>query len=163
VTPKTEIGADDGLGRLFALKAVKLADLPVGANATLKLSVDGKQVQTVVAEGSSAGGTVKSVDANKKQITLTTREARRDNAGEEKTFDVAGEAEIVFDDGRGRLFSAKEGTLADVPAGSVVALRLTPDQRTALIVRAEGPNVSGAVKGVDAAKGTITLVTRRGR
>jgi RNA polymerase sigma factor (sigma-70 family) len=161
--PKTEIGVDDGQGRLFSLKPVKLVDLPVGAIATLKLSVNGQQVQTLVAEGSTASGTVKAVDAGKKQVTLTTRAGRGDAGSEEKVFDLSPEAAILIDDGKSRRFSVKEGKLEDVPVGALVALKLAPDQKTATTLLAEGPSVQGAVKAVDAGKRTITLVTARTR
>jgi Cu/Ag efflux protein CusF len=148
---------------LFSLKQVTLADLPVGALATLKLSVDGKQVQTIVAEGSTASGTVKSVDPAKKQITLTTRFGRGDDPGEEKVFEVASEADVLIDDGKGRRFSVKEGQLADVPPGAVAQVKLAADQKTATSIRAEGPSVQGSVKAVDADKNTITLILRAGR
>jgi RNA polymerase sigma factor (sigma-70 family) len=161
--PKTEIGVDDGQGRLFSLKAVKLVDLPVGALATLKLSVNGQQVLTLVAEGSTASGTVKAVDAGKKQITLTGRAGRGDVGSEEKAFDLASEATVLIDDGKGRRFSVKEGKLEDVPAGALVALKLAADQKTATTLLAEGPSVQGPVKAVDADKRTITVVTGRAR
>jgi RNA polymerase sigma factor (sigma-70 family) len=159
--PKTEIGVDDGQDRMFSLKAVKLVDLPVGALATVKLSVDGKQVQTLVAEGSTASGTLKAVHAG--QITLTTRVGRGDVGDENKTFDVAPETVILFDDGRGRRLSVKEGKLDDLPPGALVRLKLAPDQKTVTSLLAEGPSVQGAVKAVDTAKRTITVVTRRAR
>lgn len=163
VDAKTEIGTDDGLGRLFSLKAVKLAELPVGAHAALHLSIDLKHVQTVVAEGATVSGKVKSVDADKKQITLTTRAGRGDEGAEEKTYDVTSDAEVLLDDGKGRYFSVREGKLGDIPAESMVVLRLTPDQQKAVIVRAEGPSISGAIKAVDADKHTITVLTGRNR
>jgi RNA polymerase sigma factor (sigma-70 family) len=163
VSPTAEIGIDDGRGRMFSIKEAKLADLPSGALATLRLSVDLKRADTVVAEGSTAGGTVKSVDAEKRKITLTTRVGRGEDAGEEKTFDVAADAEIFFDDGAARRFSLKAGKLADLPTGAVVGLKLAVDQKTATALRAEGPTVHGWFKSADAAKDAITLVTRRAR
>jgi Cu/Ag efflux protein CusF len=138
-------------------------DLPVGALATLKLSVNGQQVLTLVAEGSTASGTVKAVDAGKKQITLTGRAGRGDVGSEEKAFDLASEATVLIDDGKGRRFSVKEGKLEDVPAGALVALKLAADQKTATTLLAEGPSVQGPVKAVDADKRTITVVTGRAR
>jgi RNA polymerase sigma factor (sigma-70 family) len=163
LTPKTEVGVDDGTGRLFSLRQTKLADLPVGAVARLKLSADLKQVQTLVAEGATVGGTVKAVDADRKQITLQTRAGRGGEGAEEKAFDVTAETEILIDDGKGRRFSVKEGKLADVPVGAVALVRLSADQRVVTSLRAEGATVQGAVKAVDADKGTITLVTQRAR
>ncbi len=161
--PKTEIGVDDGQGRLFSLEAVKLVDLPVGALAALKLSANGQQVLTLVAEGPTVFGTVKAVDAGKKQITLTTRAGRGDAGSEEKVFDLAAEATVLIDDGKGRRFSVKEGKPEDVPVGALVALKLSADQKTATTLLAEGPSVQGTVKAVDNGKGTITLVTGRAR
>jgi RNA polymerase sigma factor (sigma-70 family) len=163
VAPKAEIGVDDGRGRMFSVKEAKLADLPAGALATLKLSVDLKKAETIVAEGSTVSGIVKSVNAAGKQITLVTRHGRGDDPGEEKTFEVAADADVLLDDGKGRRFSGREGKLASVPAGTMATLRLAADQNTVTSLRAEGPTIHGWFKAADGTKGTITLVTRRAR
>ena len=66
----------------------KLAEVPVGANVTLKLSPDQQTVLSLRAEGSGFLGTVKGVDAGNNSLTLTIH-ARKGEAAEEKTFVVA--------------------------------------------------------------------------
>jgi len=163
VGKNAEIAVDDGRGKIFSIKETKLVDLPVGALATLKLSVDLKTCQGILVEGTTASGVVKAVAADTKQITLTTRAGRGDVAEEEHTYTVAPETEVMIDDGKGKRFSLKEKPLAELPVGAIAQLRLSPDQKTAVAVRAEGPSVSGPVKAVDAGKSTITLVRRAGR
>jgi RNA polymerase sigma factor (sigma-70 family) len=159
-----EIAVDDGRGKSFSLKEAKLAELPAGAVVLLRLSVDSKQVQSLLAEGPTVQGTVKAVDAGKRQITLTTRTGGRGEPDEEQTYTVAAGAEVLLDDGKARRFVlSREGKLADLPAGSVAALKLSPDQKEAMTVRAEGPTVYGLLKVTDPSKHTITLTLRVAR
>src|SRR5207249_11948916 len=57
----------------------------------------------------------------------------------------------------------KEAKLADLPAGTSVALTRSADQTTAEAVVAEGPMVRGVLKSVDAAKKTFTVTLGAGR
>jgi hypothetical protein len=57
----------------------------------------------------------------------------------------------------------KEAKLSDIPVGSTVMIRLSVDQKTATQIKAEGPSLAGAIKAVDAAKGTITVSVRVAR
>jgi hypothetical protein len=139
----------------------KLADLHAGSTVTLMLSADGKSVETIVAEGPTIQGVVKSVDAAKGSITLMVPPRERGAEPEEKTFSVGKKTEIALDDGRGRRFSVKEGKLADVPAGAMAAVRLSVDQKSVASLTAEGPMVHGVIKSVDAPKHTITVVQPR--
>jgi hypothetical protein len=126
-----------------------LADLPVGALVTLKLSVDGTAVGGLRAEGPTVWGSLEAVDAGKGTLTLTTKEGK-------KTFAVARGAAVELGGGK------KKAQLADLPAGSEVTLRLSLDQTAALWLRAEGPTIHGAVKAVDARKNTLTVTTKVG-
>ena len=134
-----------------------------GSLVNVRLSLDQKQIQSVVAEGPSVFGVVKSLDAAKNSLTLTLRPARGDDAAEEKTLAVATDAAVLVDDGKGRRLSLKEGKLADVPSGSSVIVRLSADQNSATFIRAEGPSFTALLKGVDTAKNTITYAIPRGR
>lgn len=159
-----EVAIDDGRGKAFSIKEAKLTDLPAGAIVSLKLAVDMQHAQAVVAEGGMAQGVVKAVDAGKKQIQLMTRGAGRGGEPEEvRTFDVSPGAEVLFDDGKSRRFSLKEGQLGDLPVGAIAVVKLAVDQQTAVSVRAEGPTASGAVKSVDPDKHVIVLVLRQAR
>jgi RNA polymerase sigma factor (sigma-70 family) len=162
VSPNAEIGADDGRGRLFSVKEVKLSDLATGSIVVLFLSVDRKQAESVLAEGPNFGGHVKAVDAAKNSLTLVT--PSRGGDPEEKTLEVAPNAIIVLDDGKGRRFSLKEGKLADVAVGAVAQVKLSADQKHVTSIRAEGAMVGGRVKSIDTKNNTITIeiFVRRG-
>ena len=75
----------------------------------------------------------------------------------EQTVELAGDAVVLLDDGRGRRLSVKEGKLSDLPVGAAVILRMSVDQRYATLVRAEGPTLPGQIRAVDATAGTITI------
>src|SRR5439155_22139802 len=104
------------------------AELATGALVTARLSVDRKQIQFVLAEGPSYRGTIKALDAAKRTLTLLVRPPRGDDTGEEHTLTVASDAVVLIDDGKGRRLSLKAVKLADVPAGSAAALKLSADQ-----------------------------------
>ena len=163
VAKDAEIVADEGRGRFFALKEIKLADLTEGALLTLRLSLDKKTVHNVLAEGPTLSGAIKELDARKKTLTLTIREARGDDAGETMTVTVPEGTLILLDDGRGRRLSIKPGKLADVPVGGVAVIRLTVDQQFATSVRVQGSTLAGLLKGVDETKGNITIAIPKGR
>jgi hypothetical protein len=159
-----EIGLDDGRGRRFSVKEGKLADVPAGSLATVRLSLDQKSVATLTASGPNVYGIVKSVDVPKGTITLTVGPRGRGEDAEEKTFTLAKGADLLVDDGRGgRWGFAKAARLADLRAGTVVNLKQSLDQKKAVVVRAEGPTVYGQLKAVDAGKGTVTLLIGAGR
>lgn len=161
--PGAEIAIDDGRGRRFSIREGKLEDLTEGSLVNVRLSLNQKQVESVLAEGPTRFGTIKSVDAGKKTLTITTRPARGDDAGEESTYTVADDALLVSDDGRGRRLSLKRAKLADLQPGSTAMLKLSADQVFANLVRVEGPTVVGMLKAVDADKGLITIAIFKAR
>src|SRR5262249_34938687 len=75
--------------------------------------------------------------------------ARAEVAG--KTFTLAKDANITID--------GKSGTLAALPPGSLVDIRLWVDRQTVGQIHATGPAVPGidTVRAVDAAKHTVTV------
>lgn len=155
-----EIAVDDGRGRRFSIRDGQLSDLATGSFVTLWLSLDRKQVRGVLAEGPNVSGVVKSTGAATKTMTVVVRQggARDGSAGsEERTLAIADNAVILLDDGKGKRLSVKAGTLADIPAGAAVMLKLSPEQSKVMQVRAEGPSIFGLLKAVDASKGTITV------
>lgn len=158
-----EIGLDDGRGSRFSLKEGRPADLLAGSLVIARLSLDRKQVQSIVAEGPLLFGTVKSIDPAKKILTVTTRPARGDDSAEDRSLTLTANAVVQIDDGRGRRLSLKEGSLADIPVGSTVSTKLSADQAAVTLVRAEGPTVIGMLKSVDAAKPAITISFQRAR
>jgi hypothetical protein len=160
---KAEVVIDDGRGRRSSLKEGKLADVQPGALAVLKLSVDQKTIESLVAEGPGATGVVKAVDVPKNTITLQLGSRRGEDGAEERTFTLAPDGDVLQDEGQGRGGFARVIKLADIPAGAMAMLRLSMDQKTAVLVRAFGPTVYGTLKGVDAGKRTVTLLIGAGR
>lgn len=160
VATSAEVGIDDGRGRRFSVKEGKLADIAPGSQVTLWLGVDQRFVQAILAEAPAVFGILKSSDINKGTVTVTTAPGRGGEP-EEQTLELAKDAVVVLDDGRGRRLSVKEGKLADVPDGSTVFLRLLADKKAVTLLRAEGPQLPGMLKAVDTAKGTITVATRQ--
>lgn len=159
----TEIAVDDGRGRRFSIKEGKLADIAAGAMLTVRLSLDQKQVVSLQAEGPMLFGIVKSFDVSRNLLTLSLGPSRDNAAGGERIFELASDATVLLDDGRGRRLSIKEGKPTDVPVGSAANVRLSADQRFATLLRAEGPSLPALIKAVDSANGTVTVATRFGR
>jgi len=131
-----------------------LAEVPTGAYVNLGLTVDQQAARQVHVQGppvqcDCGGSMVKAVDADKNTITFDDT-ARAEVAG--KTFIVAKDANIVID--------GRPGKLAELPTGAYVNLTLSVDQQTARQVRAQGANVNGIVKAVDAEKNTLTVNDR---
>jgi RNA polymerase sigma factor (sigma-70 family) len=130
-----------------------LSDVPAGCYVGLLLRTDGKTAGEVHAQGPSnlcdpGGSRVKAVDIERGAITFDDR-ARPEVAG--KTFTLASDVNIVID--------GKKGTLATLPPGSVVDVRLWVDRQTVGTLFATGPSVpgTGVVRVVDVQKHTITV------
>jgi hypothetical protein len=163
VSPDAEIAIDDGRGSRFSLKEARLPDLAQGALVSIRLSVDMKQVQSLVAEGPSYHGTIKDLDAAKRTMTLVVRPPHGDDAGEEYALNVSSDAVVVVDDGKGKRLSAKLVKLVDVPAGAAASVRLSLDQAHVMSIRAEGKLMAGHLKALDADKGIIVITIPKGR
>lgn len=138
-------------------KPSSLADLPVNAVVTLKLSADRKVVGGILAEGQSVTGRVKAVDGAKGTLTVTI--SIKGEPDVERTFAVAKSAQVSIDDGKlkDKTKPAEAHRLADVPVGAQVTLRLSLDGQSVVSIRAEGSTLHGTVKAVDAVKNTLTL------
>jgi small nuclear ribonucleoprotein (snRNP)-like protein len=152
VAKGAQVSIDDGKTKDKAKPAdVRgIADVPIGAQVTLRLSVDGRAVVAIVAEGASVHGTVKAVDVAKNTLTLHDKEVK-----DGKTYSILADA-AVFLDGKG-----ERKKLSDVPVGSVVDLKLLAGQKTAREIRAHGPTVTGSVAG-NAGDDSITLRGKEG-
>jgi RNA polymerase sigma factor (sigma-70 family) len=153
VAGKTFAVAANALVTIDGNKKGTLSDVPAGCYVNLLLRVDGKTVGQVWAQGPSnlcepGGSVVKEVDAEKGTITFDDR-AKAEVAG--KTFTLAKDAVIQID--------GKPGTLAALPPGSVVAMRLWMDRQTVGQIHATGPAVPGigVVTAVDADKNSIAV------
>ena len=161
LAPDTEIAVDDGRGRRFSIREGKTADLATGALITVRMSLDQKQAASLLVEGPSISGVVKSVDPGRNSLTVSFGGGAR-GRGEapqtlEQTVELSGDAVVLLDDGRGRRLSIKEGKLVDLPVGASVNVHLSVDQRYATFVGAEGGTLPGQIRAVDAAAGTITI------
>ncbi len=162
------LGHEEGRGGPGLFKEGKLADVAAGVPVVLTLAGDQKTVASILAMGPVVRGWLKSVDAQKKTLTVSAPaqrgrgrgDGRGERGEEEKTYAVAPDAEVVVDEGRGRRFSLREAKLADLVGGAQVTLWLSVDQKQAEAVLAEGPAYSGTVKAVDGAAKTLTLVVR---
>jgi hypothetical protein len=163
VSKKAEIGIDDGRGRRFSMKEGKLADIQTGALVSVKLSLDQKTVESMTATGPHVFGVVKAVDVAKHTITLKTPPRNRGEDEEEKTWTLAKDADVLVDEGRGGRGFGRAAKLSDLVAGAVVTLKLSVDQKSAVVVRASGPTVFGQLKSVDAGKRTVTVLVGAGR
>jgi RNA polymerase sigma factor (sigma-70 family) len=151
VAKAAQVFIDDGKAKdkTKPADARGIADVPVGAQVGLRLSLDGQAVVAVVAEGPSVHGPVKAVDIAKSTLTL------HDKVLGEKTYSIMNDA-VVFLDGKSE---AKK--LADVPVGAEVDLKLLTDQKGVLEIRAYGPTVTGTVAG-NAGNDSITLSGKEG-
>jgi RNA polymerase sigma factor (sigma-70 family) len=159
VAPSAHLFIDDGLvhDKSKPAKAPRLADLPAGVMVFLKLSADRKVVGSIRAEGQTVHGVVKAVDRGKNTITITI--STKGEADVERTFPVAKAAQVSVDDGKlkKKVKPTDAPRLADVPVGAHVTLRLALDGKSVVAGWAEGANVYGTVKAVEAAKNTLTL------
>jgi RNA polymerase sigma factor (sigma-70 family) len=127
-------------------KPGNLTGLPSGACVTLREFVDTNTARSLNAEGRWFWGVLKAVDAANNTITFDEK-GPPDAAG--KTFTVVKDTFISIDGKPGKLFG--------IPNGASVNLHLFADQQTIHSLSAEGAQVCGLVKAVDATKNTITL------
>lgn len=163
LAPQAEIAVDDGRGRPYSLKEGKLEDLAPGALVTLRLSLDKREIRGVLAEGSTLSGIIKSLDPAKSILTLILPPVRGEEAAQEKTLPLAGDAVVLLDDGKGRRLSLREGKLADAPLGALATVKLAADQTFVMHLRIEGPTLTGLLKAVDPVKNTITIAIPKNR
>jgi RNA polymerase sigma factor (sigma-70 family) len=149
---KTYLVARDAL-ILIDGKSGKLAAVPSGAILTLNLSVDQKTARAISAEGPQrVGVVVKAVNAGKNTITFAEDRGPEDVAG--KTFLVGQGVDIRIE--------GRPAKLTELPVGANITVVLSADQKSARRIEAEGPQVFGVVKGVDAAKNSIDVEDREG-
>ncbi|MBI1830364.1 MAG: hypothetical protein HYR84_02800 [Planctomycetes bacterium] len=147
-------------GGLF--KEIKLADIPPGTTVGLGLSADQKTVESIIAEEPMVRGILKGIDAKKGTVTVATFMGREEG-GESATYQIAGDAEIGLDDGRGRRTSVKEAKLDELGEGANVMVRLSLDKKQVRAIFTEGAMVVGVVKTVDAKKRLVTVIIRPAR
>jgi hypothetical protein len=134
VAPDAMVLLDDGKGRRLSVKEGKIADVPAGAAATVRLSLNQALVSQIRVEGPTVMGQLKSVDADKGTIIISIFKGRGQQP-EEVSFTVAKDARINVDGADSSLANLKVG---DVPP--FVQLRLSLDQKTvqAVVARPAG-------------------------
>jgi RNA polymerase sigma factor (sigma-70 family) len=134
------------------------SDLTEGAQVEMRLSADGKSAVEIHARGPGVHGGVKSVDASKNTLTVTTKGK---TGAVESTLELAKGAKIILDDGIGKKGDpAKEGTLADLTEGASVDVQLSVNRKSALGVRVFGPTSHGTLKGFDAGTRMLTVTVK---
>jgi hypothetical protein len=100
-----------------------------------------------VSENTVVSGVVKAVEADRNALTVAGKDG-------EKVYTAAPGATVVI--------NGKPGSLAGLRPGARVALSRFVDPQTARNLEAAGPQVSGAVKAVDADRNTLAVVDREG-
>src|SRR5262249_11318495 len=98
VTLSGEAGGylDGSKGRRLSVKAAKLADVPVGAAAQVRLSADQSWATFVRVEGLLMPAILKSVDAGKGTLTFAIPAGRGENP-EEKTLPATKDVRILIE------------------------------------------------------------------
>jgi hypothetical protein len=133
-----------------------ILDLPEGAPVSLLLSTDEATVVGIVVQGRSLNAAVKSVDADKRTITVV-RVSKGAQGAVEDTFTVAEDVKVIVSDPKVK-GKREEHKLADLTEGTPVTLQFSPAQRTTVTgITASSPTITAVVQSVDADKGTITI------
>jgi hypothetical protein len=104
------IGGGGGFRAGGLFREAKLADLSAGTSVGLSLTADLKTVEAIMAEEPMVRGVLKSVDAKKNSLTVSLM-AGREESPEAASYQLAADAEIAVDDGRGKRHSIREGKL----------------------------------------------------
>jgi hypothetical protein len=123
-------------------EARKLSDVPVPADANLKLLADQKTVQEIWAYGPTVQGVVKG-NAGNGFVTVANKMG-------ENTFSVPNDVPI-------RIEGQREGKLSDLIEGTMASVKQSVDKSAVLEIHAEGPSFHGVVKQVDSGNNTITV------
>ncbi|MFN4258148.1 MAG: RNA polymerase sigma factor [Gemmataceae bacterium] len=128
-----------GDARIFVAskEAGTLADLKPGMRVLAQLSADGKSVQTLKSapnevKGVGVQGTLKGVDANKRNITVTVADGPEKGATADKTYELADDVRVFAAD-------KENGSLADLKPGAYVFIKLDPERKTAVAIKVGGP------------------------
>lgn len=106
-------------------------------------------------------GLLKVIDPKKNIITVLVPPQKKGEPGEEKTFDLAKEIKVFFDDGKSSKaampWNFRVGSLADLKEGVFVQAQVGANRKEVVAILGLGPTVSGMVKAIDGEKNTITL------
>ncbi len=133
----------------FARRAVKLADLKEGMDATVTFRGTEKEAVSVEAGWPTLEADVKAVDPAGKQLTIK----QEGNKGFEfdVNFAVAADVEVEID--------GIPAGLADIKGGSKVDLEFAADKKTVVRIEGKGEKgeLSATVKATDPANKSVTL------
>ncbi len=140
--------AKDFKAEIDGRAASGLAGVSAGLFAHLQLS--GGKAVFVRVEGPVVHGGVKAVDAAERTITISSK------AGDQ-VFQVAKDAPIILHVSEN---VERKGKLAGLPTGAQVRLRLAVASKEVIEIQAEGPTIAGVLKGINAAKGTLTIAVK---
>jgi hypothetical protein len=133
-----------------------LLDLPEGAPVSLLLSTDETTVVGISVQGRSLNAAVKSVDADKRTITVV-RVSKGAQGAVEDTFTVAEDVKVFVSDPKVK-GKREEHKLADLTEGTLVTLQFSPAARTTVTgITASGSTITAVVQSFDADKSTITI------
>ena len=133
-----------------------LLDLPEGAPVSLLLSTDEATVVGIAVQGRSLNAAVKSVDADKRTITVV-RVSKGAQGAVEDTFTVAEDVKVIVPAPKVK-GKREEHKLADLTEGTPVTLQFSPAERTTVTgITASSPTITAVVQSVDADKNTITI------
>jgi RNA polymerase sigma factor (sigma-70 family) len=108
--------------------------------------------------GPTIPATVQSVDAGKQTLTALVQAEKGKKERVAKTYGLAKDVPVVLVHGLKK--ETKNGTLADLAAGTDVSLQLSPDEKTVLRVEVHGGSLHGSIKAVDGDKNTLTVITK---
>ncbi|MDW8222246.1 MAG: hypothetical protein RMJ82_04780 [Gemmatales bacterium] len=142
------------LGKGQEAKPGQLAELQPGDHVTLRLSPDGKEVRALEAHPPMIHGIVRHVNAQRCVITIGRKE--KGGPAELEIF-VPPQAKILISDGVNKNETSKEGKLTDLSEDLAVSVVLALDRKTAQVIHAQGPTISGTVRGYDAGTRTLTI------
>jgi RNA polymerase sigma factor (sigma-70 family) len=134
----------------------ELSDISAGTPVTLHLDPNGMTVIAIAVHGRSGNYVIKSVDADKRTITVMNEGKE---GAMEQTFDVAEDVSISVPDPKekGR---AEQRKLSDLAEGTPVGLQLSPkDTKTVTSITVQPRTILASVEAVDIQKNTITVTS----
>jgi hypothetical protein len=152
VSPQVRIGWVVSKGQ--EPKPGKLSELQPHDQVMLHLSADGKEVQAIDALPPMLSGTIRAIDASRRTITIGRKS--KDGSADQEIL-VPAEAKILLSNGISKNEPPQQGKLSDLSEGVVVLVSLALDRKTAQVIHAQGPTVSGTLRGYDAGSRTLTI------
>ena len=134
----------------------KLTDVREGVPVSLELSADGDTVVRITVSGRRISASVRSVDADKRTITVLSKGGKV-KGGTEETFPLSKDARVVVPNTRKKgEFELRQ--LADLTEGTPVGLTFSPrDVGTVAGITVHGRSLGGLLEAVDPDNDTLVL------